>query len=301
MRLSGGRKAGHVWWSTRPIPSLRLAGAAAGIAVALTLAAGCQSSVPATTIDARGQSPIATSTPTSTSPAQPTATTGAPSKPTRQPVSTAGKLSSGSARRDPRLYPDPGLTPGDVLPVTAAQVSVAGYSSRVRDVPASEKAAVYAEYRLSYPQKPGAYECDHFIPLCLGGSNSIKNLWPEPAPQFHWKDGLEDYLWHQVRAGRLSLPRAQAEIRTDWYTSWVRAGRPGYTPGGPAASQAPAPATSAATGLVVGWSASASGKRYHYLTCPHFAQISPWNRRTGTVAQAEAAGKTPCRVCKPPE
>lgn len=129
--------------------------------------------------------------------------------------------------RDPRMYPNPALTPGATLPVTAAQVSVSGYSSTVRNVPVSEKREAYEEYGLTYPQKKGAYECDHFIPLCLGGSNSIKNLWPEPHPEFHWKDGLEVYLWRKVRAGEITLPDAQRQIQTDWYYYWVRAGKPG--------------------------------------------------------------------------
>jgi hypothetical protein len=208
-----------------------------------------------------------------------------------------------SAPRDPRLYPDPLLTPGDVLPVTAEQVSVSGYASKVRDVPVSEKREVFAEYRLSYPQKVGAYECDHFIPLCLGGSNSIKNLWPEPAPQFHWKDGLEVYLWRQLRAGRITLAEAQREIRTDWYAYWVKAGKPGSNADADSAAvQTPPPsATAAPKGLVVGWSASSSGRRYHYLGCRYYAQIAAANRRKGTVSQAKAAGKTPCRACRPPE
>jgi hypothetical protein len=121
------------------------------------------------------------------------------------------------------------LTPGGTLTVTAEQVSVPGYSSKVRDVSTTTKREVYAEYGLSYPQKTGSFECDHFIPLCLGGSNSIKNLWPEPHPEFHWKDGLEVYLWRQVRAGKIGLKEAQNEIRTDWYYYWVKAGKPGYT------------------------------------------------------------------------
>lgn len=41
------------------------------------------------------------------------------------------------------LYPNPGLTPGDVFPgATAAQVCVPGYSKSVRNVSSEEKAAV---------------------------------------------------------------------------------------------------------------------------------------------------------------
>jgi len=204
-------------------------------------------------------------------------------------------------RRDNGLYPDPRLTPGDVFQVSAAQVSVSGYASKVRNVPVTEKRAVYAEYHLAYPEPAGSYECDHFIPLCLGGSNSIKNLWPEPAPQFHWKDGLEVYLWHEVRNHTISLAEAQREIRTDWYAYWVKAGKPGSAADADssAVQSAPAPISKSSTGLIVGW--SVSGARYHYLSCRYFAQIKSVNRRTGTVAQARAAGKTPCRVCRPPD
>jgi len=137
--------------------------------------------------------------------------------------------------------------------------------------------------------------------LCLGGSNSIKNLWPEPAPEFHWKDGLELYLWYEVRAGRITLLEAQRQIRTDWYSYWVKAGKPGSTADAdsPAGQSGPPPAAIVSTGTIVGW--SVSGARYHYVTCASFLQVKPANRRKGTIAQAKAAGKTACRVCRPPQ
>ena len=45
------------------------------------------------------------------------------------------------------VYPDPACTPGAILPnVTAAQVCKSGYATSVRNVPESEKNAVYKEY-----------------------------------------------------------------------------------------------------------------------------------------------------------
>lgn len=124
------------------------------------------------------------------------------------------------------LYPNSVLTPGDTFPaVTAEQLCTPGYSSSVRDVPISEKEQVYAEYGVSYPQPVGSYEVDHFIPLELGGSNSLKNLWLEPAsprPGFHEKDVVENYLHKQVCAGALSLTQAQNEIRIDWYQVYTQ-------------------------------------------------------------------------------
>lgn len=90
------------------------------------------------------------------------------------------------------LYPNPSLTLGDAFQnVTVQDICTSGYTKRVRNVPVELKRQVYQEYSIRYPEPRGAYEVDYFIPLELGGSNSIKNLWPEPAepkPGFHEKD-----------------------------------------------------------------------------------------------------------------
>jgi hypothetical protein len=87
----------------------------------------------------------------------------------------------------------------------------------------NERTQVYAEYGVSYPQPLGAYEVDHFIPLEIGGSNDIKNLWLEPAtptPGFHQKDQFEDFEHAQVCNGTISAPEAQSRIISDWYWYW---------------------------------------------------------------------------------
>jgi hypothetical protein len=78
---------------------------------------------------------------------------------------------------------------------------------------------VYEEYGIAYPKPRGAYEADHFIPLELGGSNDIANLFPEaaaPSPGFHEKDLVENYLHQEVCAGRIDLVAAQEQIANDW-------------------------------------------------------------------------------------
>ena len=74
--------------------------------------------------------------------------------------------------------PDPKLTPGDTLDVTRDDICTPYYASKIRNVPASVKRQVYEEYGIR-SHEPGEYEIDHLISLELGGSNSIRNLWPE--------------------------------------------------------------------------------------------------------------------------
>ena len=76
------------------------------------------------------------------------------------------------------ILPDPKLTPGDTFDVSAQDVCVPGYAKKVRAVPAWLKRQAYAEYGIT-EYKTGDYEVDHLIPLSLGGSNSIRNLWPQ--------------------------------------------------------------------------------------------------------------------------
>lgn len=122
------------------------------------------------------------------------------------------------------LYPNPALTPGDILPgVTADQVCTSGYSSSVRSVNSQEKAEVFRRYGI--PDVAGKYEVDHFVSLELGGSNNVTNLWPQPYSPFPGardKDKVEDYLHSQVCWGDMTLTQAQTAIRQDWYAVYQR-------------------------------------------------------------------------------
>jgi hypothetical protein len=79
----------------------------------------------------------------------------------------------------PGSLPDSRLTPGATLAVTKDDVCTPGYSRKVRAVPVSVKREVFHAYGIDHPE-PRAYEVDHLISLELGGSNSVRNLWPEP-------------------------------------------------------------------------------------------------------------------------
>ncbi len=113
---------------------------------------------------------------------------------------------------------------GDTLGVTTADICTPGYTKVVRAVPTAVKRQVYATYR-RYRRKGVCCEVDHLIPLELGGSNRLTNLWPERYDitwNTHVKDRLENRLHEMVCTGQLDLATAQREIATDWISAYKR-------------------------------------------------------------------------------
>ncbi len=88
------------------------------------------------------------------------------------------------------------------------------------------KLIIFREYGKS-PDPKGFrnYEVDHFIPLELGGSNEIANIWPElaePRPGFHQKDEVENYLHSKVcKEHAMTLAEAQYAIASNWIAVWA--------------------------------------------------------------------------------
>jgi hypothetical protein len=137
------------------------------------------------------------------------------------------------------------LTPGARFRVGAAQICTPGYASSVRDVSDALKAQVYARYHVAWV--PYRHEVDHLISLELGGSNAVRNLWPQPYAG-RWgartKDGLENRLHDLVCSGQLSLRAAQRQEAGDWVAAYRRyvGGVPGATgPGASGGSRGPSP------------------------------------------------------------
>ena len=136
---------------------------------------------------------------------------------------------------------------------------VPGYAKKVRAVPAWLKRQAYAEYEITQ-YKTGDYEVDHLIPLSLGGSNSIRNLWPQSTKTAPWnsyvKDALERKLHKLVCADQLDLKTAQSEIASNWIEAYQK-----YVARSPPAPKVretkPAPATSTASEV---WVNTRSGK-----------------------------------------
>jgi hypothetical protein len=123
--------------------------------------------------------------------------------------------------------PDRRCSPGAYYPrITAAIFCSTGFhTSSIRHVAESERHAVEIEYGLAATTYGHTLEVDHIVPLELGGSNDIANLFPERAdarPGYHAKDRLENRLHALVCSHRLGLRAARIGIASNWRALYDR-------------------------------------------------------------------------------
>jgi hypothetical protein len=246
LSLFGRARWAHI--SRRRLVRLVLA-AGFGIGIA-SGALACDSN----TSPSSAPSPAASQPATTNSPAAPThpvtssLAAPAPARTTSRPKPTPSP--TGTLRWQAKVaLPDHQITPGAVFPgATASQVCTPGWAEAHRNVPDEIRYQVFAEYGLSYGVHD-SYEVDHLIPLELGGSNSIRNLWPEPqggsSPGYPSKDRLENRLHELVCSGSLSLAAAQHAIAANWwaaYQTYLSSPAPSQpTRPAPTSSSAPSP------------------------------------------------------------
>jgi hypothetical protein len=112
-----------------------------------------------------------------------------------------------------------GVTPGETRPITIAEVCRNSEAEVVgHDISEDTRAKVFAAYGIQYP-RVNQFEVDYLITPDLGGTRSIRNLWPQPYSA-RWnarvKDRLEQRLHQLVCAGKLDLTTAQHDIAVDW-------------------------------------------------------------------------------------
>jgi hypothetical protein len=117
--------------------------------------------------------------------------------------------------------PDRACSPGAYYSKLTRGVicSAAFHTGDIRNVPQSEKYEVEREYGLQPARYGRTLEIDHIVPLEIGGSNDIANLYPEQAdarPGYHVKDRLENRLHALVCAGQIGLRSAQERIADNW-------------------------------------------------------------------------------------
>jgi len=125
---------------------------------------------------------------------------------------------AGMAQAQDRHYkPNPRLTPGDALNVTADDLCKPGHAEIEGKISVQVKSQVFDRYGIRGTLI--GYNVDHLIPPGLGGSNSIKNLWVQPLGgdwMYQMKNRLERRLRKLVCSGALDVKIAQQEIARDW-------------------------------------------------------------------------------------
>lgn len=127
-----------------------------------------------------------------------------------------------------RQLPDPACTPGSIAVGSdqAPMICRSGWTETVRPssaVTERVKTAAMRAYRIPESQR-ARVELDHLVPLVLGGSNDVTNLWPQlsdlPGVGFlNSKDAVESALGRAVCAGKVDLATAQRAIALDWTTA----------------------------------------------------------------------------------
>lgn len=99
------------------------------------------------------------------------------------------------------------------------------FTSSIRNVSQSTKNQVKIAYGLPPRNFGSALEIDHIVPLELGGSNAVANLFPEQLnarPGYRAKDRLENRLHLLVCSGRMNLRASQRQIATNWQALYRR-------------------------------------------------------------------------------
>jgi hypothetical protein len=138
----------------------------------------------------------------------------------RQIWSHEGLLQS-AAYAEP--LPNPALTPGATGPASLTNLCSQEHDQVVGRVPEGVRQQVFREYGIT-GAAAGDFEIDHLVTPGLGGSDDLRNLWPEPRYRTPWnsyvKDQLEDHLHHLVCSGQVSLATAQRDIATDWISAY---------------------------------------------------------------------------------
>jgi hypothetical protein len=114
--------------------------------------------------------------------------------------------------------PNATMTPGDVC----HQADSYRYDERIaycsRDVSSQTKQSIIRQYdaQLGYriqTMPRGKFKIDHFIPLCMGGSNERINLWPQHESVYKITDPLEQKLCEKMSQGKILQAEAIDLIR----------------------------------------------------------------------------------------
>ena len=133
-------------------------------------------------------------------------------------------LAGPALAQDAAVYPDPTLTPGAIRSTDRDEIC----STDTRGLRHGSRARsdlIYDRYGIAQSARM-QFTLDHLVPLEIGGSDVVENLWPEPRRSLagEWddtrKDQLERRLAILVCAGKLDVREAQKAIAEDWAAAY---------------------------------------------------------------------------------
>ena len=121
--------------------------------------------------------------------------------------------------------PNPVFTPGSTRQASLTELCALDREEVVKNVPSQVEQRVFQEYGIKRPAASN-FEVDYLITPGLGGSDDLRNLWPEPHSNAMWnsfvKDQLEDHLHHMVCERKISLEQAQRDMSTNWIAAYKK-------------------------------------------------------------------------------
>lgn len=111
------------------------------------------------------------------------------------------------------IGPDQILTPGDVCHFVKTRRYPEGIAYCERAVDTELKREIIKEYDRERNFKIQTmdrqkFKIDHYIPLCMGGSNEKENLWPQHESVYTITDSLEQQLCEKMAAGQMIQAKA---------------------------------------------------------------------------------------------
>lgn len=116
------------------------------------------------------------------------------------------------------VSPDLQLTPGSLCDRPDSKRYPEGVPYCSRHVRSELKVKIIKTYdsKLGYyitSMNRDHFKIDHFIPLCMGGSNNPDNLWPQHYSVFTITDPMEPLLCNKMAEGKLRQADAVELIR----------------------------------------------------------------------------------------